>query len=241
MPTPDLSCLFSNEISFSSGMVTTAGVEQLIQLTGDALPNGYDNWAEKRRREFRCGRHHAQLALEKAGARASLVLRDDDGVPLFPPGFHGSITHTGRSETFAAAVVSPSPRRVGIDAENHCPLADDMMKVVLSPTEIAFLKKQKPSVILDGTDSLGDRALLAFSAKEAFYKCTYPKHRTFLAFHDVEFTLHREAELLPSGDAVLGSFELRLLKPDVPSAPKNLQGRYLQLKERVLCSVEWPE
>jgi 4'-phosphopantetheinyl transferase EntD len=237
----DLSRLFSCETFISSGLVTEDGVERLARLSGDAVPGGFDTWAEKRRREFRCGRHHARLALEKAGAGASVVLRAEDGVPLFPPGYYGSITHTGRDETFAAAAVAPTPTRVGIDAENQRPLTDDMMDVVLSAKEIGQLKQTVPQVVLPGTDSLGDRALIAFSAKEAYYKCTYPKHRTFLGFHDVEFSLSGSAEWTAERNAVLGSFELRHLRDDLPGVPRRLKGRYLQMKQRILCGVEWVE
>jgi 4'-phosphopantetheinyl transferase EntD len=235
----DLSRLFSGEVFISSGLVTEEGVDRLTLLSADALPSGFDNWAEKRRREFRCGRHHARLALEKAGAAASLVLRAGDGVPLFPPGYYGSITHTGRDETFAAAAVASTPTRVGIDAENQRPLTDDMMNLVLSEREIANLRRIVPNVVLPGTESVGDRALIAFSAKEAYYKCTYPKHRTYLGFHDVEFSLSGTAEWIADSNAVLGSFELRHLRDDLPEIPRRLTGRYLQLRQRVLCGVEW--
>lgn len=238
MSPPPLARLFTAEVYASSGLVNPSQIEELAHLGGDQVPPGYDRWVEKRKREFRCGRHHARLALEAAGSKTTHVPRDDDGVPLFPPGFFGSITHTGRTQTFGAAVVAKSPIRVGLDAENQQTLSQDMMTMVLSAAEVSALTSASTERLLPSRRALGDLALIAFSAKEAFYKCTYPEHRTFLGFHDVEFSLHEKLEHIDRG-TVLGSFELRLLRVDVPKAPTRLAGRFLQLEERVLSGVEW--
>src|SRR5690606_33698949 len=99
--------LFDDHISVttSSGTTPPDQVSALSPLLPEETPLGYDSWAEKRRREFRAGRHHAKHALLAAGAPSACILRDADGVPQFPSGFSGSITHTGRSKTYAAAIV----------------------------------------------------------------------------------------------------------------------------------------
>lgn len=233
-----LARLFSAEVSVSSGLVTPSQVEDLASLSYDQTPSGYEGWAEKRKREFRCGRHHARLALEAAGAKTTHVPRADDGVPLFPAGYYGSITHTGRKQTFGAAVVAKSPTRVGLDAENQQTLSEDMMAMVLTSSEVRALKNSSTQGLLPSWQAIGDLALIAFSAKEAFYKCTYPEHRTFLGFHDVEFSLGEEVDRIDEG-SVLGSFQLLLLRDGLQKAPTSLSGRYLQVDGRVLSGVEW--
>jgi 4'-phosphopantetheinyl transferase EntD len=133
-------------------------------------------WGERRRRDFGAGREAARIALAKFGL-AGEVGRDPDGVPVFPEGVSGSITHTGRRRTRAFAVVSPGLRFVGIDAEERRELEPELIAYILSEEELVDLpfSQQERSLA----------ALAAFSAKESFYKCVYPEQRKFIGFREV--------------------------------------------------------
>ena len=102
-----------------------------------------------------------------------------DGCPAWPQGFVGSITHDAG---LCGVAVASSLRYqcLGIDIESVMPssVAEEVRGYVCSSRELNLLFK----VGLD----LPQAITLAFSAKEAFYKCIYPITRTFLDFGDVE-------------------------------------------------------
>lgn len=188
------------------------------------------SWSEKRRREYEAGRHCARRALSRLTPQlddAALergVPSDEERVPCFPSGVAGSITHTGRGESmFAAAAVSRSLRSLGIDAELHAPLSVDVRQRVLTENEERALARLGQS-----EDDVGRLALIAFSAKEAFYKCQYPLTRTFLEFREVELEL----------DLARGSFELRLLSSAGPLARGSAHaGRFAAAGALVVSAV----
>lgn len=229
----DLTQLFEQPAFVSAGKTGDDDLKNLTKLAVEEIPSGFHNWVQKRQREYRCGRHHARRALAAAGASVAAIRRDDDGLPVFPSGFHGSITHTGRSSTFAAAVVAAAPLRVGIDAEDLRTLPEDMITHIVSDDE----RTRFAAVAASGGSDLktdGDQALLAFSAKEAFYKCIFPAVRCRLNFHDVEFRL-----LQKSGGERPGAFQVTLLRKDVAGAPSLLAGKYLSDGSRLICGVSW--
>ena len=207
-------------------MVEAGGAERLEPLFPEEVPARVDSWVEKRRREYRAGRHAARSLLREMGLDAHRVIRDDDGVPSFPTGFSGSITHTGRQSTFAAAVLCPDLSGVGIDAEESQVLEADLRSRVLSNDEGHALER------FGGVES---NALLVFSAKEAFYKCVYPRERTFLGFLDVEFEL---VDVETTERERRGHFRVstRLLSK---SCPRTLEGRFIETAERTLTLVSW--
>ncbi len=178
---------------------------------------------DKRRWEFRAGRHCARLALGELGMSAAPLLSSPDRAPIWPAGIVGSITHTGAgSHAYAAAVVARSDevRALGLDAELAEPLAEGLWPRVLLPAERAFVDA------LPGPER-GLVAMLHFSAKEAFYKCQYPLTRRFLEFQDVEVRFELERN----------SFRARL-----QVAPKNddfaLAGQFAWGDELLVTAVE---
>lgn len=137
---------------------------------------------EKRKWEFRAGRHCARRACAELGMPELAILSGPDRAPLWPLGAIGSITHTGAgNRAYAAAVVARSSdvRALGVDAELAEPLAEELEARVLTPRERAFVDTLDPT-------ARGLTAMLHFSAKEAFYKCQYPLTQRFLGFQDVE-------------------------------------------------------
>ncbi|RXX46928.1 hypothetical protein DCW30_04380 [Streptomyces alfalfae] len=106
--------------------------------------------------QFAAGRRAAAAALAAAGSAERTVPRARDGRPLFPPGFTGSISHTGR---LAAAVVSPGAEAVGVDIES----------ALIPPRVAAFvLREGERRRLLAPAGPYTARDL--FAAKEAAFK-----------------------------------------------------------------------
>lgn len=148
---------------------------------------------EKRRQEFRAGRHCAHAALTAIGVECDVIVADARGAPLWPRGVVGSIAHTGKlDDGLAVAVVAlqKDVRAVGVDLERADPVSDSLVERILSPTDVARLDASDLSVAQWGK--------IAFSCKEAAYKCQYTITGEFLEFDDFDF----EPRLEPSaGDA----------------------------------------
>jgi 4'-phosphopantetheinyl transferase EntD len=117
----------------------------------------------------------ARDLLAEFGAPPCAIGRDGAGVPLWPPGFAGSLAH---DETHALAAVARSERpALGVDLEPDAPLADDLAGLVATSAERARYD-----------DALLRRPIL-FVVKEAVFKALFPADRRFLDFHDIEIDL----------------------------------------------------
>jgi 4'-phosphopantetheinyl transferase EntD len=116
----------------------------------------------KRRREFVGGRAAARCALSALGFPSMPILRRDTRAPAWPEGAVGSITH---SEDFICAAVGLSNRflSIGIDAEPVFRLETALAQMVCTEDEFDHFALL-PTVGADWP-------LIAFSAKEAVYKC----------------------------------------------------------------------
>lgn len=106
--------------------------------------------------QFAAGRRAAAAALAAAGSAGRTVERARDGRPLFPQGFAGSISHTGR---LAVALVVPGAEAVGVDIET----------AAVTPRMAAFvLREQERRLLLAPAGPYTARDL--FAAKEAAFK-----------------------------------------------------------------------
>ena len=149
---------------------------------------------EKRQREFRAGRQVARRALAQAGGPQVAILRGTHGAPQFPPGFSGSITHTGRARTYAAAVATRQPLLLGLDVELSEELSPELAERIATHAELDLARRIS-----------AEPGLLTFAAKEAVYKCVYPLCGRVLGFEEVRLELAEKDRL-----------ELRLLARESP-------------------------
>ncbi len=135
-------------------------------------------FAIPRLREFAAGRYCARLALADLGAESAPLLMGAGREPLWPTGFTGSITHTAGYCAAAAcrvgAVVS-----LGIDAERIVAVDRSERQVLFCPAEIDWLESL-------ASPEQAAMACAMFSAKESYFKCTFPLTRRFLEFKEVE-------------------------------------------------------
>ena len=140
------------------------------------------NAVDKRRREFATGRRCARDALRSLGIEPAPILAGERGMPQWPPGVVGSITHCAGYRA-AAVARGRDLLAIGIDAEPDGPLPAGVLDVVSLPAERAWLQalaEARPAVHWD-------RVL--FSAKESVYKPWFPLARRWLGFDEAEVTL----------------------------------------------------
>lgn len=187
--------------------MTTNEIPQLIAVMQRLLPGGMqlaggkisaqpptihqEEWqivehaGKKRQREFASGRHYAHQLLQKMGCGQRIIGRDEHGIPLWPGGLSGSISHTDdyctvlltRRDEFAS---------VGIDLEASSRLKRSLWSRLLTENEITDLQ-----AIEDITEQTC-RAATLFSAREAFYKCDYPLHHEHIPLARVEFAIQHD-------------------------------------------------
>jgi 4'-phosphopantetheinyl transferase EntD len=144
----------------------------------------------KRTREVRAGRQAARRALARSGGSYVALPRGSKGEPVFPRGYRGSITHTGRADIYAAAIASQGPWLLGIDAELQSELGPELAQRVASPSELELARVVST-----------EPGLLTFAAKEAAYKCVSPLCERILGFEEVRLVRAEgallELEVLP--------------------------------------------
>jgi hypothetical protein len=109
-----------------------------------------------RRAQFRAGRSYARAALAALGCAPVPLPRGRAG-PEWPPGFCGSIAHSG---PICLAVVAARARfpMIGVDIERATPIAEEALALILAPEERA------------DPPMTGEAVMQLFAAKEASYK-----------------------------------------------------------------------
>ncbi len=129
----------------------------------------------KRETEFAAGRHAAREALAQLGLEPMAIPQGADRAPVWPEGITGSISHCAHC-CIAVAAHKADYQSLGVDVEPATPLDADLIDVICTPSEQAWLADQPNS---------GLAAKLIFSAKEAFYKAQYPLTGEVIGFDAV--------------------------------------------------------
>ena len=172
---------------------------------------------DKRKGEFGDARWCAHEALKELGCSdAGVILRGERGMPLWPHGYTGSLTHT---TGFRAAVAAPTRhvRSMGLDAEPAVPLPSEVVPRIASPTERAMLRELEE-------EGFEWASKLLFCAKEATYKCWFPMTRRWLGFEDADIVLRTD-----------GTFSSYILARPTP-APL-FEGRWVAGDGYIIASV----
>ncbi len=156
---------------------------------------------EKRRREFTVVRGCARRAMDKLGVAPQAILSGHRGAPQWPAGVIGSMTHC---QGYGAAALAHATdlASLGIDAEPHLPLPDNVLPSVALPAEdrrLRDLAADHPAVHWDR---------LLFSAKESVYKAWFPLTGKWLDFTEADIEIGA-----PGGHPASGRFRARLLVP----------------------------
>jgi 4'-phosphopantetheinyl transferase EntD len=134
--------------------------------------------------EFAAGRLCARRALADLGVVDFAVARNSDRTPRWPEAVVGSITHT---VGFCGAVAAPRTAfaGLGVDAEIVARVTPDLWRHAFTSDEVARFA----TVTYEERQAL---AAVAFSAKEAFYKCQYSVTGLWLDYCDVSVEITAE-------------------------------------------------
>ena len=174
-------------ISFAELLPADVVVKQstISSVDGELLDNEKlytKRFSPVRLREFTCGRVLGRNALKEFGINNVSIPQDKDGLPIWPTGTIGSITH--KLDYCIVAVGSTTKyRSIGIDLESASQFDDDTLALIATIEE----RLQEKLLI---TQPPGGFANLLFSAKESVYKCLSPSiGAAKLDFLDVNLTL----------------------------------------------------
>ncbi|WP_327370425.1 4'-phosphopantetheinyl transferase family protein [Streptomyces sp. NBC_01217] len=182
---------------------------------------------ETRRREFTTARHCARRALGSLGIAPAPILKGRRGAPIWPPQTVGSMTHCTGYRAVAVAHRA-DVLTVGIDAEPHAPLPDDVHETIALATEQRRereLRREHPGIHWDR---------LLFSAKESVYKAWFPLTQRWLGFEEADIVLHSNgtftAGLLPSATEAA-------LAAGSAAPPSAFNGRWLVADGLVVTAI----
>ena len=198
---------------------------KLLDRAPTNLPSENPSIDPRRRRqiEFAAGRSCAHSLLQEFGEH-SRVGQNPDRSPDWPSGFCGSISH---SDNFVWALVADNQhlRSIGIDTES---IVDPQTCLLI---EADIISEQELAVVTAAGMEPELALTLAFSAKEAFYKCWYPVNPKFFDF--------RQATIVACDENKL-SILSNSTNPNFMSDPGTLQVPYLVHDQNVF-SVSWME
>jgi 4'-phosphopantetheinyl transferase EntD len=186
------------------------------------MPDQIARSVRRRQAEFLFGRLGARLALAQHGSADIEVAVGPRGEPVWPSGFIGSITHSGKH---AAAMVLPkrSFRGIGIDIEQTVnPDAEDAVEqLVLLPDERELLRGLPCRYQL--------LLALVFSAKESFYKAVNAVAGGYFGF---------ELMRVMAIDLECGRIAFSVMGNVCADWPKGSQGElgFLELEEGVILT-----
>lgn len=148
-----------------------------FDTVGLALPPELRHAAFRRQASFFAGRLCARSALCAYGWAAHTVAVGTLGVPVWPPGVTGSISHT---EDLALACVMPAAGigGVGLDVERVADVLNTPMGAIFGTRELALLDSAGLAP--------GQGRALGFSAKESFFKSVAPTVGRYFDFDALE-------------------------------------------------------
>ncbi|WP_441250874.1 4'-phosphopantetheinyl transferase family protein [Kitasatospora sp. McL0602] len=164
-----------------------------------------------RRREFGTGRRCAREALAALGVPPAPLLRGRRGMPAWPAGVVGSITHCAGYRA-AAVADGRDALGLGIDAEPDAALPEGVLAAVAfgpEPAQLAAYRRLRPELAWDR---------LLFSAKEAVYKAWSGAGGGWLGFEEAVVGID------PPGRSQTGTFHAVL--PAGGAIGPLLQGRW---------------
>ncbi|MFJ8862376.1 4'-phosphopantetheinyl transferase [Streptomyces sp. NPDC102451] len=182
---------------------------------------------DRRRHEFAAVRACARRAMAVLGLPPAPVLTGHRGMPLWPDGTVGSMTHC---EGYRAAALARASevRAVGIDAEPNAPLPPGVWEAISVPSE-----RDRLPLGEGGTAIHWDRLL--FSAKESVFKTWFPLTRIELDFDEADIRFHTRP-----GTATEGTF-VASLALTAPGMPRSYEGKWLIDDGFVVTAIVLPE
>lgn len=179
---------------------------------------GIERASDARQIEFSTGRWLARRLLAELGESAIAIPRNADRTPGWPPGWVGSITHSG---SLCVAGLAPAARLhgLGLDLEPDESVKPGLERMICFGEELEWIAQA-------GEGEHGRRCRAVFCAKEAVYK----------AFHPTTGRVWRFAEVAVSIDLAGEAFHARL---PVDAPVEAIEGRLLRREGWILAGVAW--
>lgn len=181
---------------------------RLFRLLQSAERRLVSRAVESRKSDFGDARWCAHQVLRRWG-RDAPILRGEKGMPLFPAGTVGTLSHT---EGLRGALVGDAGqwRSLGMDVEQADPLPGGVFHAVTSTSERWALSRLAGSSQCE--NQLGT---VLFSAKESVYKSWFPLAGRFLDFDEAELSLEVDSGRIGTGRAG-GRWTARILTDPTP-------------------------
>jgi 4'-phosphopantetheinyl transferase EntD len=197
--------------------------ETLVHPQEEAL---VERAVDKRKREFRAGRHAARALFNQCEVSCGALLKGVQREPGWPAGWTGSISHTQGICMVALASTSHFAS-LGLDVEQATPLGRDLADVICRPEELLQLRELEKKI---GTAFALEKLL--FSAKESVHKTYFPLNHHTLDFLDARIEL----------DWAGRRFTAFILNPEPAPRVKvgQLQGRFCFYGDWVVTCIANP-
>ena len=138
---------------------------------------------DKRKREFRAGRHAAHALFNQLGIHHPDLLKATQREPAWPNGWVGSISHT-QGICVVALASTQHALSVGQDVEQATALNPDLRELICRPEELAQVSRLRAE---HGAAPAYEK--LIFSAKESVHKTYFPLNHHTLDFLDARIDL----------------------------------------------------
>jgi 4'-phosphopantetheinyl transferase EntD len=159
--------------------IDLANVATQAQLQSIVLPKELVGAHPRRELSFRAGRACALQALQEFGCAGDLIIgREPSGVPIWPDGTSGSISHTSFSAMdkqylVAGAIVASRRDFAGIGIDCEIVMTEQRAQTVGSQLALeSEFRMIADLLLLESSSPL--TVTLLFSAKEAIFKSVYP-------------------------------------------------------------------
>lgn len=146
------------------------------------------NAVDRRKADFGDSRWCAHRAMSEF-VEDQPIMRGERGMPVFPDGVTGSLTHT---DGYRAAIVGRSSRwrSLGIDAEPDGPLPEGVFNTIALPAEQRRIRRTTRHTGLRDLDKV------LFSAKESTYKAWFPLTHRFLDFDQADIDIRPDGSFI---------------------------------------------
>jgi enterobactin synthetase component D len=156
-------------LAIGSGEIVSHSQEELVSLEMSA----------PRRAQFITGRACARRAVRRLANLETPIGRDSDGVPTWPSGLTGSITHK-HSICVAAVAFTRDLSCLGIDLERDEGQDEEpLARTIVAPADSAQMARLRASGLASPSTAL-------LAAKEAAYKAAFPRLRRDMDWLEIE-------------------------------------------------------
>lgn len=174
--------------------------------------------SDRRWHEFSTGRWLARRLVSELGGAPSAIRRTPERRAVWPTGFLGSITHSGR--VCAAAVARTTEwAALGLDLEPDEAIKPGLERMICFGRELEWIGAA-------GDAERGRRGRLVFSAKEAVYKAFSLRTQRVWGFAEVALTI---------------DLEERTFRASLPAdaGPAEIFGRIVRSEGWLATAVAW--